>query len=65
MTQNELNQLIAQATGESITTICQRGFVPLSSIPYEREPRTVDWADADSQRGLLLQSRRKRAPRVV
>ena len=65
MTQNELNRAVARATGENVSTICQRGFVPLLSIPYEREPRTVDWEDSDSQRGVSLPSRRRRSLRIV
>ena len=65
MTQSELNRMVAQATGESITTISGRGFVPLSKIPFEREPQTVDRDYSDHQRGVALQPRRKRTPRVV
>ena len=65
MTQSELNRMVAQATGESITIISSRGFVPLMGIPYEREPRTVDWDHSDHQRGVWLQPRRKRIPLVV
>ena len=65
MTQSELNRMVARATGENITTISGMGFVPLTPVPYEREPRTVDWDDADQQNGASLQSRRKRTPWVV
>ena len=50
MTQHELNRAIARATGESVTTISSLGFVPLTSIPHEREPLVVDWDDLDAQR---------------
>ena len=65
MTQTELNQMVAQATGETISTVSGMGFVPLTPVPYEREPRTVDWDNADQQHGISLQSRRRRSPRVV
>jgi len=52
MTQSELNREVATATGESLKTIADLGFVPLTHIPYERdrEPLTVDWDDLESQR---------------
>ena len=65
MTQSELNRAVAQATGESVSAVSAMGFVPLTPIPYEREPRTVDWDAPDRQRGISLQPRRKRTPRVV
>ena len=37
MTQSELNREVALATGESVSTIRQLGFVPLTRGPYERE----------------------------
>ena len=42
MTQNELNRAVAAATGETIKTIAEMGFVPLASVPVEREPLVVD-----------------------
>ena len=65
MTQSELNRMVAQATGETITTISGRGFLPFAGIPYEREPRTVDWDAPDHHRSISLQSRCKRTPRVA
>ncbi len=38
MTQAELNYAVAEATGESLGTIDQHGFVLLRGGPYEREP---------------------------
>ena len=54
MTQSELNREVAHATGESLRTISQLGFVPLSPVPFERdrEPLTVDWDEADAQRAV-------------
>ena len=43
MTQSELNRMVAQATGESISIISGRGFVPLTPIPYEGEPQTASF----------------------
>ena len=46
MTQQELNQEIANQTGESIHTIDAMGFSPLRSvIPIEerQKPLVIDW----------------------
>ena len=50
MTQADLNRQVARATGESVKTIAERGFVPLTSVPVEREPQTVDWDQLDAER---------------
>jgi hypothetical protein len=61
MTQSELNRAIARVTGESPATIAHMGFVPLTSVPLEREPLVVDWDELDSQRvGYLPQRSRRR-----
>lgn len=65
MTQNELNRAVARATGESVAVISGMGFVPLTSVPYEREPKVVDWDQLDQSRPVSLQSRRKRTPLVA
>jgi hypothetical protein len=56
MTQAELNQEVARATGESVGTISSLGFVPLTHKPYERdrEPLVVDWDEVDSSRQMLF-----------
>ena len=54
MTQAELNREVAEATGESIATIRELGFVPLTPIPVEREPLVVDWDDIDRQRDVVF-----------
>jgi hypothetical protein len=61
MTQSELNRAVARATGESLSTIAQMGFVPLTSVPLEREPLVVDWDELDAKRvGYLPQRPRRR-----
>lgn len=60
MTQNELNRAVARATGESMSVISGMGFVPLTSLPQEREPRTVDWDQTEQTRRISFQPRRKR-----
>ncbi len=56
MTQAEINRQVAEALGESIQTIADRGFVEHYAIPYEveREPLVVDWDALDAQRHLTL-----------
>lgn len=55
MTQQELNQEIANQTGESVQTINAMGFSPLRSvIPVEerQEPLVFDWDEHDRIRNL-------------
>jgi hypothetical protein len=55
MTQRELNQEIANQTGESIHTINSRGFSPLQPfIPIEerQEPLMIDWDEHERTRYL-------------
>ena len=60
MTQNELNRAVARATGEPVSVISGMGFVPLTSVPQEREPQTVDWDETQQTRRISFQPRRKR-----
>jgi hypothetical protein len=53
MNQLELNRDVARATGESLSTIDERGFVPLTAIPFELE-RTIDWDAVDEERVALF-----------
>ncbi len=55
MTQAELNREVAAATGETVRTIADLGFVPLTPSPYERdrEPLVVNWDELESQRDIL------------
>ena len=54
MTQAELDCAVAKATGESSRTIANLGFVPLTPVPFEREPDRkplmVDWDELDQSR---------------
>lgn len=55
MSQQELNQEIANQTGESIQTIISIGFSQLRiSIPVEEweQPLVVDWDELDRNRYL-------------
>jgi hypothetical protein len=61
MTQADLNQAVAKATGESTRTIERLGFVPLTFPPYEREPLVTDWDTLDRPRRVaVFPSRRGR-----
>ena len=62
MTQNDLNRAVAAATGETVKTIAEMGFVPLSGIPIEREPLVVDWDQVQQQRVSVFPQRRRREP---
>ncbi|HJN09226.1 MAG: hypothetical protein QGG09_19460 [Pirellulaceae bacterium] len=55
MTQAELNREVATATGESVSMVAQMGFVPLTTIPYERDrgPLVVDWDQVEQTRSVL------------
>ena len=54
MNQSELNRAVAEATGETVGTISDRGFVVLTPQPVEvepdREPLVVDWDEIDRRR---------------
>jgi hypothetical protein len=52
MTQAELDRRVAKATGESLRTISQMGFMLLRPVAYERDrqPLVVDWDDLDHDR---------------
>lgn len=53
MTQNELNQLVANQTGEDESTIKKRGF-SLQENPNQtvRLPLVVDWDEVQSERRM-------------
>jgi hypothetical protein len=62
MTQRELNRAVAHATGESLSTISNLGFVPLTIGPVERDPLVMDWDELDEDRhGPLSPPTRGRA----
>ena len=65
MNQRSLNREVAQATGETISTIAAIGFVELTGQPFEREPQTIDWDDLDAERNVAVMPRRTRTPVVL
>ena len=60
MTQNELNRSVAAATGETVTEIARRGFVPLTPNCQECEPEDkqldnyLDWDECDLHHNVQL-----------
>jgi hypothetical protein len=50
MKQADLNRAVAEATGETVSTIAERGFTLLTPTPIEREPLTIDWDTYDEER---------------
>lgn len=62
VTQSELNRAVAAATRESVRTIARMGFVPLTPIPFEREPLTPDWDEIDAKRVGIFPKRRRQGP---
>lgn len=62
MNRRDLNRAVAQATGESVSTIASLGFVPLTVGPVEREPLVVDWDELDEKRYGRLRPALGRSP---
>ena len=65
MNQRDLNRAVARATGESVRTIADHGFLPLSAIPYERDAEPIDWDEREAQRNLILFPRRRRTALAI
>ena len=59
MTQAELNRAVAAATGESVKTIAEMGFGPLTNLPVEREPLVIDWDELDAKRTSVFPQHRR------
>ena len=60
MTQRELNRAVSRATGEAVSEIRRRGFVPLTSMPVEPDPEDliIDWDQLELQRNVALVAQR-------
>jgi hypothetical protein len=61
MTQQELDQAVATATGEPLREVKSRGFgiadpleVHFDPEPYDRKPLVVDWDEVDARRVSLF-----------
>ena len=69
MTQNELNRAIAEATGETVSTIKHLGFLldapsfdPDDAEPVDLGPHVIDWDEFDLQRTTPFPGRSPREP---
>ena len=58
MKQNDLNRAVARTTGETVTEISRRGFVPLDDLDREYDP-PIDWDEREAQRNVDVFPRRK------
>ena len=63
MTQTQLEQMVARATGEDIRAIRQRGFsvadpfeVDFDPEPDNLPPQMIDWDELELQRNLAVVS---------
>lgn len=63
MTQMQLEQLVAEATGEDVRSIRQRGFsvadpfeVDFDPEPDNLPPQMIDWDELELQRNLAVVS---------
>ncbi|MDB4368521.1 hypothetical protein N9Z58_00125 [bacterium] len=63
MTQMQLDQLVADATGEDLRSIRQRGFsiadledVDFDPEPDQRPPQFIDWDELELERNMAVVS---------
>lgn len=63
MTQMQLDQLVAEATGDDVRSIRQRGFsvadpfeVDFDPEPDDLQPQMIDWDELDLERNLAFVS---------
>jgi hypothetical protein len=63
MTQRELERELAQATGESVSTIRSLGFSLVE--PPELEPLTVDWDALAAQRTAVFPDKGRSRSRLA
>ena len=54
VTQAQLNREVARTTGESISTIVERGFSLARWIPVEPAMCPIDWDYEDSRKAISL-----------
>ncbi len=59
MTQNDLNRSVAHSTGETVSEVSRRGFVPLEDLNQDCEP-PIDWDELEAQRFVNFSRQRKR-----
>ncbi len=59
MTQHDLNRSVAHSTGETVSEISRRGFVPLDDLDRDCDP-PIDWDELEARRFVKLSQQRKR-----
>ena len=59
MTQNDLNRAVAHSTGETVSEISRRGFMPVEELDRECEP-PIDWDELEARRHINIFPQRKR-----
>ena len=59
MKQQDINRGVAQTTGETVSEISHRGFVPLEDLDREVEP-PIDWDELEARRFVNMVRQRKR-----
>ena len=59
MTQRDLNRAVAYSTGETVTEVSRRGFVPLEDLNRDCEP-PIDWDELEAKRNVNIFPQRKR-----
>ncbi len=63
MTQTDIERQVSRATGESISTIQERGFREVGPLWEESQPQTVDWDGlADKRSPFVEQFSRSAVP---
>lgn len=60
MTQRDLDRSVAHTTGETVTEISRRGFVPLEDLARDCDDPPVDWDELEARRFVNLIPQRKR-----
>ena len=65
MDQKTFDRAVASATGESVVTIRRRGFVPLRSVPFERDSFAGAGAEVDPCLPANARHRRMRNRRAT
>jgi hypothetical protein len=59
MTQRDLNRSVAHSTGETVSEISHRGFMPLEDLARDSDP-PIDWDELEARRFVNLSPQRKR-----
>ena len=59
MTQRDLDRSVAHLTGETVSEISRRGFVPLEDLARDCE-EPIDWDELEARRFVNFTQQRKR-----